>query len=394
MKEGWKYMKLGEVCDFQNGFAFKSNLFADKGIGVVRISDIQNGEVSKEKMTYVNPKSIKEDLSSFIVRPNDILIAMSGGTTGKLGINKTNETFFQNQRVGLFREHKEVLNHTFLYYFLCTKSEESLKIAAGAAQPNLSTIQIKQFQIPVPPLPDQQRIVSYLDAEFAKIEALKANAEKQLQAAKDLFQAALKELLTPKEGWKMKTIDSLQTDMYRGSGITREQIRLEGVPCVRYGEIYTTYNYWFEECVSHTDEQIINSKKYFEHGDILFAITGESVEDIGKSIAYLGHNKCLAGGDIIVMKHNQNPKYLAYALSTPDAIAQKGFGKTKLKVVHTNAPSLKAIVLPIPTLPEQQRIADRLDALSANVKALQTNYTETITLCNDLKQALLKKVFG
>ena len=214
MKEGWKYMKLGEVCDFQNGFAFKSNLFADKGIGVVRISDIQNGEVSKEKMTYVNPKSIKEDLSSFIVRPNDILIAMSGGTTGKLGINKTNETFFQNQRVGLFREHKEVLNHTFLYYFLCTKSEESLKIAAGAAQPNLSTIQIKQFQIPVPPLPDQQRIVSYLDAEFAKIEALKANAEKQLQAAKDLFQAALKELLTPKDGWvekKLKEIGKTQT---------------------------------------------------------------------------------------------------------------------------------------------------------------------------------------
>ncbi|MBQ3691069.1 MAG: restriction endonuclease subunit S, partial [Bacteroidales bacterium] len=266
--------------------------------------------------------------------------------------------------------------------------------AQGSTVSNLNTQRVSGVEIAFPPLPDQQRIVTYLDAEFAKIEALKANAEKQLQAAKDLFQAALKELLTPKEGWKMKTIDSLQTDMYRGSGITREQIRLEGVPCVRYGEIYTTYNYWFEECVSHTDEQIINSKKYFEHGDILFAITGESVEDIGKSIAYLGHNKCLAGGDIIVMKHNQNPKYLAYALSTPDAIAQKGFGKTKLKVVHTNAPSLKAIVLPIPTLPEQQRIADRLDTLSANVNALQTNYTETITLCNDLKQALLKKVFG
>ena len=181
--------------------------------------------------------------------------------------------------------------------------------------------------------------------------------------------------------------------MYRGSGITREQIRPEGCPCVRYGEIYTTYNYHFDKCISHTDEQIISSKKYFEHGDILFAITGESVEDIGKSIAYLGHEKCLAGGDIIIMKHNQNPKYLAYALSTPDAVAQKGFGKTKLKVVHTNAPSLKALVVPIPSLEEQQQIAARLDELSANIKSLQSNYEQTLTLCNDLKQSLLKKTF-
>jgi type I restriction enzyme S subunit len=394
MKEGWKYMKLGEVCEILNGFAFKSSNYVDCGIRIIRITNVQKGIIVDNSPKYY-PLSEESNLNKYILKKNDLLMSLTGNV-GRVGLLPTGLTpAALNQRVACIRMKNDNLSKTFLFHYLNSNSFEQLCIenASGAAQLNLSTVWLSNVQIPVPPISDQQRIVSYLDAEFAKIEALKANAEKQLQAAKDLFQAALKELLTPKEGWKMKTIDSLQTDMYRGSGITREQIRLEGVPCVRYGEIYTTYNYWFEECVSHTDEQIINSKKYFEHGDILFAITGESVEDIGKSIAYLGHNKCLAGGDIIVMKHNQNPKYLAYALSTPDAIAQKGFGKTKLKVVHTNAPSLKAIVLPIPTLPEQQRIADRLDALSANVKALQTNYTETITLCNDLKQALLKKVF-
>ena len=103
-------------------------------------------------------------------------------------------------------------------------------------------------------------------------------------------------------GVEYKTLGEIATDMYRGSGITRDQITETGTPCVRYGEIYTTYNVWFDTCVSHTDETQIVSKKYFEHGDILFVITGESVEDIAKSCAYVGYERCLAGGDIVVMK--------------------------------------------------------------------------------------------
>ena len=144
-----------------------------------------------------------------------------------------------------------------------------------------------------------------------------------------------------KEGWEYKKLGVIAKDMYRGSGITRDQITASGFPCIRYGEIYTTYNIAFENCVSHTVENNISPRKYFEHGDLLFAITGESVEDIGKTIAYLGYDKCLLGGDIVCMKHNENPKYLAYALSSREAIRQKGIGKTKLKVVHTNIPSLK-----------------------------------------------------
>ena len=149
--------------------------------------------------------------------------------------------------------------------------------------------------------------------------------------------------------------------MYRGSGIKRDEVTQEGIQCVRYGEIYTTYDIWFDRCISHTNEQAILSKKFFENGDILFAITGESVEEIAKSCAYVGNDKCLAGGDIVVMKHKQNPKYLAYALSTTDAQRQKSYGKIKSKVVHASVPSIKSISIPLPPLEEQQRIADILD---------------------------------
>ena len=162
--------------------------------------------------------------------------------------------------------------------------------------------------------------------------------------------------------------------MYRGNGIKRTEVTESGIPCVRYGEIYTSYNVTFDKCLSHTNENIINSKKYFEYGDVLFAITGESVEEIGKSTVYLGHDKCLAGGDMVVMKHNQNPKYMAYVLSTTQAQMQKSKGKVKSKVVHTSIPDLKEISIPIPPLEIQEKVSNMIEKLDK--------------LCNDITDGL------
>lgn len=184
----------------------------------------------------------------------------------------------------------------------------------------------------------------------------------------------LKELLAElcPNGVEYVKLGDIATDIYRGAGIKRSQLTKVGTPCVRYGEIYTTYGVYFNECVSFTDEKMLQSKKYFEHGDILFAITGESVEDIAKSTAYVGYEKCLAGGDIVVMKHNQNPKYLAYSLLTTSACAQKSKGKVKSKVVHSSVPSIKEIVVPLPPLPVQEEIVRILDSFTSLTAELQT----------------------
>lgn len=173
-------------------------------------------------------------------------------------------------------------------------------------------------------------------------------------------------------GVEYKKLGEIATDIYRGAGIKRDEITEHGIPCVRYGEIYTSYGIWFDKCISHTDENKIASKKYFEYGDILFAITGESVEDIAKSIAYVGHEKCLVGGDIVVLKHKQNPKYLAYALSTAEAKLQKSKGKVKSKVVHSSVPAIKEIKIPVPPLEIQREIVRILDSFTSLTAELQT----------------------
>lgn len=179
------------------------------------------------------------------------------------------------------------------------------------------------------------------------------------------------------DGVEHKRLGDIAIDIFRGAGIKRDQVRESGIPCVRYGEIYTSYGIFFEKCISHADPNEIESKKYIQYGDVLFAITGESVEDIAKSTAYVGKEKALAGGDIVVLRHNQNPKYLSYALSTEDARAQKSKGKVKSKVVHSSVPSISEIVIPVPPLPVQEeivRILDTFTELEAELEARKKQY--------------------
>lgn len=181
-------------------------------------------------------------------------------------------------------------------------------------------------------------------------------------------------------GVEYKTLGEIATDIYRGNGIKRNEVREEGVPCVRYGEIYTTYGIWFDKCVSYTSLKYVSSPKFFEHGDILFAITGESVEDIAKSCAYMGNEKCMAGGDIVVLKHDQDPQYLAYALSTTAARVQKSKGRIKSKVVHSNIPAIKDIRIPVPPMEVQHEIVQLLDKFLSLQVELQTQLQAELTV--------------
>ena len=148
MKQGWELKTLEDVCQFQNGFAFKSKTFKDEGVPVLRISNIQKDNIDLRRIVFVDPSDYKEDLSKYVVNKGDLLIAMSGATTGKIGFNNTDDVFYLNQRVGKFKP-SEQLNIHYLYYFLSTQVEENLKISAGSAQPNLSTQQKKALELAI-----------------------------------------------------------------------------------------------------------------------------------------------------------------------------------------------------------------------------------------------------
>ena len=190
------------------------------------------------------------------------------------------------------------------------------------------------------------------------------------------------------EGWTAVPIYAIAKNFSKGQGITKDQVYEDGdTPCVRYGEIYSKYDNSFAECLSKTKLTEISNLSYFEYGDVLFAGTGELIEEIGKSIVYLGKEKCLAGGDIIVMKHNQTPEFLSYCLNSSAVQQQKSYGKTKLKVVHISKDKIKRVVIALPPLSDQRAIVSFLDKKTAQIDRFISEATNKIEKLNELKQA-------
>ena len=181
LPQGWEWVRLDAISEFANGFAFPSGQFSNDstGVGIVKIGDIQDGEVTTNGMSYVSQEYAKTIDMSFRVAPGDMLIAMSGATTGKLGFNSTGSHFFLNQRVGKITLY--FIDQQYAYSYLRTKVAENLAISAGSAIPNLSTAQIRNIVFPLPPLTEQSRIVTRVEELMRLCDALEAKG--QLEAA-------------------------------------------------------------------------------------------------------------------------------------------------------------------------------------------------------------------
>lgn len=190
--------------------------------------------------------------------------------------------------------------------------------------------------------------------------------------------------------WNNKRVKYLSTSFSKGCGITKEDVLDDGdIQCIRYGEIYSKYDKSFVKTLSFTKKNKVFSPKFINYGDILFAGTGELVEEIGKNIVYLGQEQCLAGGDIIVMSHKQNPIFLNYALGCTCSQMQKSANKAKLKVVHISSTDIGNIIIAFPSLLEQKRIADFLDAKCTEIDALISNIQSEIETLEAYKKSVI-----
>ena len=305
-------------------------------------------------------------------RNENTITISSYGAAGFIGFIE--EPFWANDVCLSVFPNEDIVQNKYLYYALKKQQEYIYSNTTKAIPDHIPTKFLEDLLIPIPPIEVQNEIVRILD-NFTELTAeLKEKLSAELTARKQQYEYYRDTVLSFDDDVPMVKLGDIATDIYRGAGIKRDEVTPEGIPCVRYGESYTSYDISFTECISHTSEDVVTTPKYFEHGDIIFTITGESVEEIAKSIAYLGHDKCMAGGDTVVMKHNQEPRYISYALSTTSAQAQKSKGKVKSKVVHSSVPALKEIVVPLPDMETQKRIADRLD-----------NFHK---LCNDISAGL------
>jgi type I restriction enzyme S subunit len=161
--------------------------------------------------------------------------------------------------------------------------------------------------------------------------------------------------------WKTYPLNELGI-LRKGKGILKEQIIYNGLPCVRYGELYTTFNYKIENCISYIDNNVANDSTKISYGDILFAGSGETIDEIGKSAVYTGKITAYAGGDIIILSPNElvNSVFLSYTLETDHVKKQKRKLGQGQQIVHIYLNDIAKLTVILPPLSEQKAIAKLL----------------------------------
>ena len=194
------------------------------------------------------------------------------------------------------------------------------------------------------------------------------------------------------DSWERVRIRSLG-EIVRGSGIKRNETVQQGLPCVRYGELYTTYQTSFTSAVSFIAPDLYEKCKHFSYGDVLMTLTGENKPDIAKAVAYLGTEPIAASGDLAFWtQHGMNPIFLSYIMASPYIIARKVALATGDIIVHISGDKLGTILLPVPPLAEQERIVACIQEAELVIENYAIKATALQKLQDSFPEALKKSI--
>ena len=376
MKKGWEYKRIDEVCSIARGGSprpIKDYITKEPyGLNWIKIGDTDMGGKyifsTKEK---IKPEGLKK---SRWVEKDEFLLSNSM-SFGRPYILKTNGCIHDGWLV--LRDYQKYLNIDFFYYVLsseCVQKQFRTK-AQGSTVSNLNTDRVASVTIPVPPLSEQQRIVDYLDSAFAKIDAMKANAEKAHNEAKALFQASLKEMLEPKEGWEEKTLPDISENLdNKRKPVTKGK---------RESGIYPYYG--ASGIVDYVSDYL------FDEDILLISEDGANLVARSTPIAFSVSGKVWVNNHahILRFKNIYTQFFVEYYFASIK-IDEYVTGAAQPKFSQKN---MNKLPIWIPSIAEQQSIVATLDSLKSKVDRLQANFEKISQECDALKQALLREVF-
>ena len=392
MKQGWEIKRLSEIGKVYNGNSInekvKKDNYADleDGIPFIATKDISY----ESEIDYDNGIKIPfAEKSSFkTASKNTVLICAEGGSAGrKIGFTNQ-EVCFGNKLFALATNKNIESRYVYYYYFSATFQKDFAVELAGIIG-GVSMNKFKDLEIPLPPLPEQQRIVSILDEAFAAIAKAKANAEQNLKNAKELFESYLQGVFENKgDGWEEKTFEDV-CNLVGGSQPSKDDFIYE--PKEGYIRLIQVRDYRTSKYITYIPKD--KARRFCSENDIMIGRYGPPIFGIFKGLegAY----------NVALMKAEVNTKicnsdYFFWFLKT-----------NKLRVFVENSSKraagqdgirkelLDKYPVPLPkSLKTQQSIVHKLEALSTEAKKLEAIYQIKINDLEELKKSVLQKAFN
>jgi type I restriction enzyme S subunit len=387
MMETWKIMKLGDVCEFVRGpfgGSLKKSIFKKSGFAVYEQQHAIYNQFTEIRY-FIDDKKFAE-MKRFELKPNDLIMSCSG-TMGKVAIVPDNiKTGIINQALLKLTCSNQV-NVSYLKLWMESSQfiEELEKKTVGAAIKNVASVKVlKTIQIPIPPLPEQQRIVSILDECFAAIDKAKANAEHNLKNAAALFESYLQGVFEKKgDSWEEKKIDEI-CKLINGKAYKKEELLSKGkYRVLRVGNFFTS-NHWY-----YSDLEL-DEDKYCDSGDLLYAWSASFGPRIWKEEKVIYHYHIWK----VIPDENLVTRDFLYTLFEWDKEKIKAAQGTGTTMIHVSKGSMDNRIVPVPPIEQQQTIVRQLDALRAETQKLEAVYQKKINDLEELKKSILQKAFA
>ena len=363
----WK--KLGDICDDVIVPMRDRPKIFDGIIPWCRIEDIEGMFFNKSLSGLMVSEEVIKKMN-LKVYPTGTVICSCSATLGVCAINTqpliTNQTF-----IGLVCSD-QIINR-FLYYYMLTRKKELLSLSTTGTIPYVSREKFEKMMVPVPSLSEQNRIVGILDTFTASIDNLKeqiAQRRKQYEYYRDQ--------LLDLEGKDDNDIHCWGEfcKMEKGNGVQKVDFVEEGIGCIHYGQIYTHYGPYAYETNKFVSKEVFDKAKKASKGDIIMTDTSENVEDICKSVAWLGDDDIAVSNHALIIKHSQNPKFLSYSTQTKSFFLQKRKVVVGVKVSGIKPDDLAKIKIFLPSLREQQLIVSILDTFEASIQNLEAHLSQ------------------
>ena len=391
MKKGWETKRLGEVCEIVNGGTPKTSV-AEYWDGKHRW--ITPAEMGRRESPFADDTARKltdaglRNSSASLVPPFSVILS-SRAPIGHLVVNT--QPMSTNQGCKSLIPCKQ-LDYKFLYFYLGSIVELLESLGTGATFKELSGGKLKEVGIPLPPLPEQRRIVGLLDEAFAAIATAKANAEKNLQNAREIFESHLNEVFAKKgEGWVERKLEDVAMTFGRGKSKhrPRNEPKLYGgkYPFIQTGDIRNANHFITEHSQTYSEAGLAQSKLW-PKGTICITIAANIAET-----AILGFDACFPDSVIGVVANPREAEvgFIEYLLQSFKAHIQ-ALGKGSAQA-NINMSTFENERFPFPPVAEQRQIVEKLDALSAETRRLAAIYSRKLAALEALKKSLLHQAF-
>ena len=413
----WEARRLGTIAEMRVSNVDKHSKEEELPVRLCNYVDVYKNDHISRDMPFMRATASTEEIDRFRLHKYDVLITKDSETWEDIGVpalvTEPADDLISGYHLALLRTKGDILGPYLSRTLQSRGVAHQFHIAAnGVTRYGLTHNGIRSVVLPIPPLDEQAAIVRHLDDAEQRIRAYVSAKDRLIALLEEERQAVIHQAVTRgldpnvrlkpsgvewlddvPEHWEVVQLGRIGS-FSKGSGGTKDDEVPKGIPCIRYGDLYTTHKFFVDHTRSFIPKEKSDQYTPIKRGDVLFPGSGETIEEIGKSAVNLLDAPVYCGGDLIIFRPSlpMDPKFSGYVLDTPISQDQKSRMGRGVSIMHIYSNQLKYLWLALPPTEEQGAVAEHIDRVTSDIDATMERARRQIELMEEYRTRLIADV--